>query len=264
MKRLTLTMTDEGFFYNSDYHCLSPLKVHAFLVGEIDKVVRRLEGINGVVRVRHVSRQAGPALKFRVTFRSHDASGDRMATFDMDFVPCFIVNGRQLVGKRHPSLPYYHEQTRATRMLPETLRWRQSFSTRERDDIGPLDKGDGAWCKKIYRLVKYLRYHQPQFRQFSSYVYKTTFLYLLDEHSYPSQWREQKLAARFMDYMRMLEEFFKEGEMNHYFLFKKEGYQRNLLKPDYDEHQINEFYNFLRRNNRAGESAWARIFENIC
>ncbi|XP_064652410.1 uncharacterized protein LOC135503055 [Lineus longissimus] len=250
-----LTVRDRDNYY------LSPLKLHSLLLGEVSRVAQELQDTSGIVNVKHVSHQAGPALKFKITNHPINARSTQLTIFDMDFVPCVTVNGKQLVTKPHPSLP--NEQTRKSREDPDRLRWRQSFSSAERDRIQPLDKGDGGWSKKLYREVKYLRHNQPQFKQFPSFIYKTVFLKQLEEDRYPSRWREQTHEDRFMSYMKKLEAVFERGELNHYFLKKNEGISRNLLQPDFDQEQIRDFRNFLRRINRGGEKAWAKLLQNI-
>jgi hypothetical protein len=238
---------------------LSPIKVHAFMVGQLEKILRAQAsrapfGIQGVHNIVQQSNQAGPNLKLEIFYNYGQSS------FDMDFVPCLDIGGKLLVGKCHPSLGPMHTLDRND---SSTLRWRQTMGPAEATKIAPLDKGDGGWSKQVCRLVKHLRSKHPQFHSFPSYIYKTVFLHLLEEHRYPAEWRENKLADRFLDFMKLLEKVLQREELDHYFLLRKERVRRNLLRPRFSSLVISQVGQYVAGLNRKGEAAFVELFSGL-
>ncbi|XP_064648428.1 uncharacterized protein LOC135500727 [Lineus longissimus] len=243
---------------------LSPMKVHAYLVGKLTNVLEQANiglcaraapfGINGVTNIVHQSNQAGPNLKLEVFYNSGRSS------FDMDFVPCLNIQDNLLVAKCHPSLGPMHTLTASD---PSTLRWRQTMGPTETAKIAPLDKGNGGWSKQVCRLAKYLRSKHPQFHAFPSYIYKTVFLHLLDEYHYPTEWRENNLANRFLDFMKKFEKALLCKELDHYFLLKRRGVKRNLLRPRFKPLVIEEVGQYVARLNRKGAAAYVELFTGL-
>jgi hypothetical protein len=222
---------------------VAPGNVIRDLQRKIHKIIRKFKNPDGVESVKGGVK--GPSMYMQVEYTPRCGAKKK---FDLDFVLEVRVGDRpenpKLVAKRHPSIT----QQGFLGDNPMALLWQESSAKKECMKIREVREEGSFDCrKKCWKLVKALAMKNKHLGSVCTYFYKTLFLHLLDEIPNDADWRDAKLADRFLDVFKKMEDVLHRKWMPLYFTRDV-----NMLIPRYDPMQVENVYYYVRKMNASG------------
>jgi hypothetical protein len=232
VRNQTITLLDEFLAYdNNDDPYLSPFKLRNKFQSLIHKAVKSL------TKYSIESGLDGPSITLRVRYGLFF-----FKYFSVDFVPTVkMVGNNDIVAKPHAK--YFKENN--VYCYYEKF-WRESYSTEEAHFFSRLPAES---CEKIcVKVVKAVRMNNKQLGIFHSYIFKTVMMAMIDDLT-PTEWTNDKLQKRFVDFYKYFLHYLQQGNLPHYF-----NPDVNLMK-DFTKEQIREVINYLQciENNNSYE-----------
>ena len=173
----------------------------------VDQAVNYLRARSPHSDLDMVVRAHGPAVQLDIFKKSTAKRRKRRNNLlSVDLVPCFQIG---------PDSYYVAKPHRKRR----NLRWRQSFSLKEKEILEYMDRDHG--CRhELLRIVKTIVKKNPtSFGSLVSYHLKTAFMHYMDKGGQSWPWDgENALARHFLGFLEALQSYLKKKHLPHYWL----------------------------------------------
>ena len=221
--------------------CICPNRLRYSFQGKIQRAVNNLRMYKIALETH------GPAITVKVCYGEGK-------TVHIDFVPSVEVNKKIVVPK-----PYKHDRLVKEHAPPnmdtgaESRLWRQSFSDEEYAFLsGRLPP---SCCHlEVLKIFKAIRLNfQSQFGMFSSYVYKTVLMHMIWDKSDKTQWGQNYLEERFIEFLETLQGYLSKRHLPHF--YKPEI---NLLE-DFSPNSCDNLAGYI--DHRLGEKELVKMLE---
>ena len=206
-----LARADSNFrkFASSEGYINSKRLRNSWFYSLVDQAVNDWRARSPLSDLDMVVRAHGPAVQLDICKKSTGKRRKRRNNLvSVDLVPCFEIG---------PDSSYYVAKPHKGCKGCRNLRWRQSFSLKEKQILEYMDRDHG--CRhELLRIVKTIANRQPaSLGRLRSYHLKTAFMRYIKEKR--QNWNGQNsLSEHFLGFLGELQRFLESGNLPHYWL----------------------------------------------